>query len=347
MDFARHGMQFDPSHAPKQAHAIRGQDQGTRCFYSRKTIRSTAQIWSNLVELALFYSIICVLSRSSLSLIDRVTFAHKGYPLLKTHFLNTAITFSLSSIGTFFLTGTHGILDAMLSMENLLLATLMHAISMSISFAFKQMNVSDVSIITKSADIFIPLALVSIAIENVDSSHYFQLLTGLIILPLLFRKKTFLSFISLPGALVVLFICLQSLALELFDFQKATNFETFAVQVTGILFWRSVLGTAALFFAKKKPGAEETIRISTMDLLKDPFLISRPILMLINYASFVLAIAGDHKGLVWAVLNSTGLVSIFLAHRLLKEKMGRPELVTFSMIIAASSIYYTTGGTHV
>jgi hypothetical protein len=284
-----------------------------------------------------------VIARSALNLMDRVSFAHRQYPVLKTHFVNTLLTFTTAFITTFIFVGWIGIQKSVLNYENFVMAVLLHTISMSISFAFRKIKVSHVSIISKSADIFIPLLLFLISIQKVDPSHLFQFITGLIVLPLLLRKETLNGFLSRPGFFLTFFLVLQSVVLEFAHFQKATTLNSFFIQVTGILFWRSLFGFAVLIYSQKsQPSA--TASMGFPALLKDPFLLSRSILMLINYATFVLALSGDYKGIVWAMLNSTGLISIFFANHFLKEKMAKSEVYAFSMIVLASIGFYVLGG---
>lgn len=284
-------------------------------------------------------SVISLFSRAGLNVVDRHQFRQeKACPLAIgcwNNLLPVLIFFPivLSTPASKFC------FNDLLSLEVTSLALIIQFVALSFSFAFKKLRVTDIAILSKSADITIPLVLVIAGTYSVSFSYF--LLLPIIILMFVYSagieafKKSYQS-----STILVLVLTIQGLYAYFvnFDMSLERGFWGLLSISFSILVWRFIF--SSLFVISRQRGSY--FYAFPRPILSRFSFYLRGVLTVVTQFSFVYAITSEHLMIVLPILNATGFLGALFAHIFLGEKLSLKDFlcVFFAFLITGLAIIF-------
>ncbi len=277
-------------------------------------------------------SVISSFSRAGLNVVDRKQFRQERVCPLVIAYWNNLLPVLLLCPLIAVSPVLGGWFSDLLSFEIFLLSLLIQFVAYGFSFAFKKLRVIDIAILTKSADITVPLMLVIAGVYSVTLSFF--LLLPLILLIFILSsgienlKKSYQSSIFLVSMLTA-----QGVYAYFAEFNAAFDREFWSLLsiAFSVLVWRLIF--SILFLLGEQ-------RISNVVIFPRQYLsfmgfYLRGFLAAVTQVSFVFAITSNNLWIVWPILNATGILGAIFAYLFLRERLG---LIDFFFILLASLI---------
>lgn len=277
-------------------------------------------------------SVISSFSRAGLNVVDRKQFRQERVCPLAIAYWNNLLPVLLICPLMTFSPVLGGWFSDLLSFEIFLLSLLIQFVAYGFSFAFKNLRVIDIAILTKSADITVPLMLVIAGVYSV-SLRFFLLLPLILLIFILSSgienlKKSYQSSIFLVSTLTA-----QGVYAYFTVFNATFDREFWGLLsiAFSVLVWRLIF--SILFLLGEQ-------RISNVFIFPRQYLsfmgfYLRGILAAVTQVSFVFAITSNNLLIVWPILNATGILAAIFAYLFLREKLS---LIDFFFILLASLI---------
>jgi hypothetical protein len=282
-----------------------------------------------LESLPLWASVISSFSRAGLNVVDRKQFQkERACPLVIGYWNNLLPLFLVLPI-IFFSPASSYCLDDLLSLDIVFLSILIQFVAYAFSFSFKKLRVTDIAVLSKAADITVPLVLAIAGFYSV--SYGFFLLLPIILI--IFISSAGINNVrkSYQSSIVLVFmLTAQGVYAYFADFNVPFNREFWGlISVSfSVLVWRFVF--SGLFLLHMH-------RISYFYIFPGQFLSStgfylRGFLTVLTQVSFVFAITAKNLMIVWPILNATGLLGAVFAYLFLGEKLNK---IDFFYILSA------------
>lgn len=297
-------------------------------------------------SLPVIASVISSFSRAGLNVVDRKIFRQaKVCPLVIGYWNNLLPIFILLPI-IFFTPVLNYCLTDLFSVETIFLAAIIQCVSYSFSFAFKNLRVTDVAVLSKVADVSVPLALVLMGFYTI--SYSFLMLLPAILAVFIFSagvevvKKSYKSIIVL-----ILLLTIQGLYIFFIGHNVPIHrgFWDLMSVAFSVLVWRFIFSASSLVYGKK---------ISYIYFFPKEFLTHcgfylRGSLTVVTQVTFILAITGKNLMIVWPILNATGFLGAVLAYIFLGEKLKFVDylFVVFAFFITGLAVLFQNYGNYV
>lgn len=208
------------------------------------------------------------------------------------------------------------------------------------SFSFKKMPVRNVVVSSKLADIFLPFCLWIISHKFDPKAYIFSIATIGAFTPIMydvFKSKS--EFSKRVMLLLIFTVLFQSSMNEYLQLRPLTSdWPKFLCFMTALLFWRSIFVLMPLFGrwvitpADRKPDQKVYLHL----------LFVRAAMAYISSALFFYGVIHGSPLVTWTTLSAGPLVSTFFAYLILKEKIGKPELISLILFTGIVSIYILT-----
>ncbi len=208
------------------------------------------------------------------------------------------------------------------------------------SFSFKRMPVRNVVVSSKLADIILPFCIWIISHRFGVKEYIYSVATIFAFTPIMYdvvkSKSGFCKRVMLLLIFTVLFQTCMNEYLQLRPL--AADWSKFLCFMTALLFWRSIFVMLPLFGrwvitpADKKQDRKVYVHLLFM----------RATLAYVSSALFFYAIIHGSSMLTWPTLSAGPLVSTFMAYLILKEKVGKPELISLALFMAVVGSYIAT-----
>ena len=290
-------------------------------------------------SLPVLASVISSFSRAGLNVVDRKQFFQEEVcPLIIGYWNNLLPIFLILPI-IFFSTSLDYYLDDIFSLEIIFLASLIQCVAYSFSFTFKKLRVTDIAVLTKIADITVPLVLVLLGFYLVTYSFFLLLPTILVI------------FICSAGANVVKKTYKSSLVLVLaltaqgvysyfvgFTIPLNRGFWGLLSIAFAVLVWRFIFSSVLMLYHQ---------RISYLYYFPRQFLTKtgfyfRGFLTVVTQVTFIFAITANNLLVVWPILNATGFLGAVFAYFFLGEKLSLRDIlfIVFAFLISGVVVFY-------
>lgn len=208
------------------------------------------------------------------------------------------------------------------------------------SFSFKKMPVRNVVVSSKLADILLPFCIWIISHRFGVKEYIFSIATILAFTPIMLDVlKTKVEFSKRVMLLLIFTVLFQSCMNEYLQLKPlASDWTKFLCFMTALLFWRSIFVLMPLFGRWVVTPADKTSDQKVYWHL----LFLRSLLAYVSSAFFFYAIIHGSSMLTWPTLSAGPLVSTFLAYLLLKEKLGKPELISLILFMSVVGVYIAT-----
>lgn len=208
------------------------------------------------------------------------------------------------------------------------------------SFSFKRMPVRSVVVSSKLADILLPFCIWIISHRFGVKEYLFSVATIFAFTPIMFDViKTKAGFSKRVMLLLIFTVLFQTCMNEFLSLKPLTaDWTKFLCFMTALLFWRSIFVLMPLFGRwVVTPADKKKEQKVYMHLL-----FMRAALAYVSSALFFYAIIHGSSLLTWPTLSAGPLVSTFMAYVILKEKLGKPELISLLLFCGVVLIYIAT-----
>lgn len=282
-------------------------------------------------------SVISTFSRAGLNVVDRSQFKkEKICPFLIGYWNNLLPILLLFPIILCTPARSYWI-DDMISLPIIYLAILVQVVGYSFSYAFKTLRVTDIAVLSKSADITVPIVL-AITGYSLISAGFVLLLPAVLIAFVLSAgidvlKKSFQS-----SAVLVLALTVQGVFAYLMSLDETLNRNSWSLLSTAfsVLIWRFIFSGFLLLYK----GSPSSAFIFPKKQLSYGGFYLRGFLTAATQVSFVFAISSNELSIVWPILNTTGLIGAIFAYLFLGERFSRGDFlfISFAFLITVMAI---------
>lgn len=283
--------------------------------------------------MALAIAFLSAILRSMLNIIDRKSFGLQRDKILPTLIINNLYPLvlllvvallgkQLTEVGAYLFSG-----------DLLLMGLLFQVTAYGFSLSFKHMKVQEVVLVSKLADVIIPL-LIFLLMGSFNMVAYLgTLLTTAICLPLVWSTHRQNRDFLFPALLTLVANSLQG-GFSRVLLPVTDNYLNDLVPITlVIIFWRLVF-SLLFHFIPIIWKRSDAINIHFADFRFRPLQLLRSVITLLVQMSFVTAIyLAKDNFLIWPILNSTILFSIVFSGTLLKERVESRYYLVTAMIL--------------
>ena len=299
------------------------------------------------VSLLLLMATISTACRSALNVIDRKQFYINKDDIWKKSFWNN--TFPILLIFPFiFISDNLKKLSEIIFLNELLIFSCMSQIvAYYFSYALRKYRVSEVAIISKYADITVPICLYFLG-SYLRFECFILVLFFFILWICLgcFFKNINLNIFSLISFCLVISLTIQAVSGYLMYFEKYKNPSINEITIFSIatLFWRLFFSLVVNFCLSRNLFKFILNKPSNFDLLT----LMRASLTIATQFSLLFVMANPNFLIAWPILNSTSLISPIFAYLFLNERIRKTEIflilisffiTTFSMIFFSNKEY--------
>ncbi|WP_257461904.1 hypothetical protein [Archangium lipolyticum] len=275
-----------------------------------------------------------VLFRSANSVFDRLSFGLRNQSITLINFLNNFVPFLLLLAGGAVLGKQEGLAAALGDVRLIFFALSVQAVGYAFSYGFRHLTVAQVNIASRVGDILIPFSILLCGGVVGWRDYLFAAALSGCSLVLGQGGGSSRKLLLVPGLWIALALIVQSLCGELF-FQGQGAVGTDLGTVTALMFWRSMLCLLLLPLGFRTHPPASMLAV-VLDARMQLHALFRALFTVAAQVTFMLALAGGHRVVVWPILNSSTLVSVGLAGLFLKERPARREMVTVAAIICLS-----------
>lgn len=230
-------------------------------------------------------------------------------------------------------------LKDLLSIDLVFMSILIQCVAYSFSFAFKYLRVTDVAVLSKAADVTVPLALAFLGFYSISNVLFLFLLTILTLFVLstgldVFRK----AFKS--AAVLVLMLTSQGVYAYFFGFSVSHDrgFWSLLSAAFSVLVWRFIFSGVFLLNGR----GLSWICFFPSRMLSHSGFYFRGFLTLLTQVTFIFAITANNLMIVWPILNATGFFGAVFAYLFLREKLSPKDLlfILFSFLISCLIVIF-------
>jgi uncharacterized membrane protein len=208
------------------------------------------------------------------------------------------------------------------------------------SFSFKKMPVRNVVVSSKLADILLPFCIWIISHRFGVKEYLFSIATIFAFTPIMMDVlKTKAEFSKRVVLLLIFTVLFQSSMNEYLQLKPlAADWTKFLCFMTALFFWRSIFVLMPLFGRWVVTPADR----KTDQRVYPHLLFLRAALAYTSSAFFFYAIIHGSSLLTWPTLSAGPLVSTFFAYLILREKVGKPEMVSLALFMGVVGVYVLT-----
>lgn len=292
-----------------------------------------------LDSLPVLASIVSTFSRAGLNVVDRRQYQkEKACPLVIGYWNNLLPVFLMLPIVLSTLDFNDCLKD-LLNIDLVLMSILIQCVAYSFSFAFKHLRVTDVAVLSKAADVTVPIALAFLGFYSI--SYLLFLFLSIILISFFFStgldvfRKTYKSSIVL-----VLMLTTQGVFAYFFGLNSSHNREFLSLlsAAFSVLVWRFVFSSIFLIYGRGLPW----IYFFPKEFLTNGGFYFRGFLTLLTQVTFIFAITANNLMIVWPILNATGFLGAVFAYLFLGEKLRTKDLlfISFSFLISALIVIF-------
>jgi drug/metabolite transporter (DMT)-like permease len=282
-------------------------------------------------------ALLSAFSRAGLNLIDRYQIGTRNLSIVVVSFWNNAVL-AIAVISVAIVFGFHDQLQSFLmDWKTALFSALVQIVAYTFSNAFRHLNVIQVTIATKAADLFIPIAIFISAGQWDWLTYGFSVITTLICLLILQSDNGWHGRGKRAVVLIVGALVLQAGLAPLLNSQNnaVPDIQQNLLFASAVIVWRLVWCIPATF----RCGVHLAMAGS---LLYSPVFMSRILLSVMTQVTFVVVVSSSASSVAWPILNSTGLLAMLLSAIILNEKPSGPEKLAITGIMLIAVVRFFT-----
>ena len=283
-------------------------------------------------------SVISTFSRAGLNVVDRKQFYQEEVCPLVIGYWNNLLPIFLTFPIIFLSPSSNYYLDDIYSLEIIFLASLIQCVAYSFSFAFKKLRVTDIAVLTKAADITVPLSLVLLGFYLVTYSFF--LLLPMILVIFIYSaganvaKKTYKSSLVLVLTLTAQGVFSYFAGFTVYFDRSFWGLLSIAFAV---LVWRFIFSSVLMLYQQ---------RISCLYYFPKQYLTKtrfyfRGFLAVVTQVTFIFAITANNLLVIWPILNATGFLGAVFAYFFLGEKLSPRDIlfILFAFLISGVVVF--------
>lgn len=280
-------------------------------------------------------SLISSISRAGLNVVDRRQFQDNRTCPALIGYWNNYLPVCLIAPLVILSPASRIFIKILFSLEIIFLSLLIQCVAYSFSFAFKSFRVTDMAVLTKIADMTVPLVLLLFGFRLIPF-ELFVLLPAIITLFIFCAGRSVViksrkAILVLVSALTIqgtysFFVGINSIiGSSIWDLLSASFV---------VLLWRLIFSGALVVYK----GQISAIYKFPMSVISYKRFCFRGILTLITQISFVFAIESNNLMSVWPILNATGLFGAVFAYLFLSEKLAVKDLIFIALAFCISAV---------
>lgn len=288
-------------------------------------------------------ALFCAFSRAALTVFDRMFFQKLNMDFQKGILYNALFPFGFAVLQCWWMQGLNENILSLLIHPGVICSGLGAQIAAyTATQCLRTLHVRKVVISSKTSDILIPLALFGLNGTFCLQEYILSSFTTLAFFPIaLLISKTDKIYTS-SSYFFIGSLILQALINSYFHISSlATTWLDFSMLMVGILFWRATCMSIPVllqsFLFRKTP-----LRPLNLTILKT--LCLRGALAFLSQAAFFFSITRENNLVAWPILNATPILSCFLAHFFLQEKVGKSEFQAVGCFVLIFFIYIIMKG---
>ncbi len=278
-------------------------------------------------SLPIFASVISTCSRAGLNVVDRKQFQRVGLCPLEIGYWNNLLPIILIAPFVILTPALDFLRKDILSFEAILLAVLIQLSAYSYGYCFKKLRVTDLAVLSKSADISVPLILAISGLYPVPI-YFFLLLPATLYIFVLCAGINAVKYSYQSSIFLILALTIQGIYLYFLGIYSELdkNIWTLISLSFSVLIWRFIFSGFVLIYRKRVFFTfivpENTFSCGTFYL--------RGFLTALTQVAYILSISSDQLLIVWPILNATGFVGAVFAHLFLGEKLSGRDFTFIS-----------------
>jgi hypothetical protein len=299
-------------------------------------------IYESLPVLA---SIISTFSRAGLNVVDRRQYKQdKACPLVIGYW-NNFLPVCLMAPFIFFTPALDGCLEDLLTIDLVFMSILIQCVAYSFSFTFKHLRVTDVAVLSKAADVTVPIALAFLGFYSI-SYIFFLFLSAILVL--FFFSTGFDVFRRAYKSAVILVLMLTSQGVYAYFFGLSAShdrgFWSLLSAAFSVLVWRFIFSGVFLIYGRSLSW----VYFFPSGMLSHSGFYFRGFLTLSTQVTFIFAITANNLMIVWPILNATGFLGAVFAYLFLKEKLSPKDFlfISFSFLISGLIVIFFSYENH-
>ncbi|WP_215327572.1 hypothetical protein [Polynucleobacter sp. AP-Sving-400A-A2] len=281
-------------------------------------------------------SLISSISRAGLNVVDRQQFINTSICPINISYWNNFLPVVLMAPLILFSPAAEFLSADLISFYVVLLALLTQLVAYSFGYAFRALRVTDIAILSKSADITVPAFLSLVGVYSIHSGVIWILPAILCMFVLAAGIQAAKRSIWASIALVTI-LSSQGIYSYFVGFNSSLDSGHWGLLsfTFAVLIWRFIFSFLILIqkeeFARafKFPG----------EILTLGRFYTRGFLTAITQITFLLAISANQLMLVWPILNTTGFMGAIFAYLFLGERLHVRDLLfillTFLLTVLA------------
>ncbi|EJM97740.1 hypothetical protein [Herbaspirillum sp. YR522] len=283
----------------------------------------------------LLLALISALSRAGLNVIDRYQIGMRKLSIRSINFWNNAIP-TIMIVLTAVMLGLHGDLAAVfLGWKTAAFAAVVQLVAYTFSFAFRYLDVNQVTVAAKLSDLFIPGAIFATTGHWDWTTAGFACATTLVCLPIL-RGRNLDQGKVLKAATVLMCTALvfQAGISPLLAHQIDGDWRYGLLFAAAVIGWRTIWSIMPLAFRSDAGQAQR------YGLLLNRLFYLRCCLSVITQLTFVLAVSSAAAAVAWPLLNAAGLFAMLMAAFVLRERQVRSQKLIVLTITALAALRF-------
>ena len=283
--------------------------------------------------MALSIAFLSAILRSLLNIIDRKSFGLNRDKVLPTLIINNLYPLLLLLFIGIVCGQIESVLVYFWDHSLIVMGLLFQLTAYAFSLSFRHMKVQEVILVSKMADLFIPLILWLLLDAFNTIAYTGTVFTTLICIPLVVSRDQNRKHFLIPALMTLVFNSLQG-GFSKWLLPVTDRYVEDLIPITlVIIFWRLMFSLLLHFSTSLSGNMVESV-IHLNDFRFKPLQLLRSIITLAVQMSFVTAIyLANNNFLIWPILNSTILFSIIFSGMMLKEKVELRYYIVTSVII--------------
>jgi hypothetical protein len=289
-------------------------------------------------SLPIIASLISSISRAGLNVVDRRQFINTSICPINISYWNNLLPVVLMTPLVLFSPAAEFVSADLISFYVVLLALIIQLVAYSFVYAFRTLRVTDIAILSKSADITVPAFLSFVGAYSIHSGVIWILPAMLLMFVLSagiqVAKRSIWASIALVSILSAQGVYSYFVG---FDSPLDTGVWGLLSFAFAVLIWRFIF---SFFILIQKEGLTRSYKFPKEILTLGGFY-TRGFLTAITQISFLLAISANQLMLVWPILNTTGFMGAIFAYLFLGERLhARDFLFIFLTFLLTAFVMY-------
>lgn len=263
-------------------------------------------------------SFISSISRAGLNVFDRSQFINTSISPINVSYWNNFLPVILMFPLVLFSPAITDVLADLISFNVVLLALLIQLVAYSFSYTFRSLRVTDIAILSKSADITVPVFL-SFAGVYFINSDVIWILPAIFFIFVLSAGVQIAKSSSWASIILVAMLSAQGIYSYFAGFNSLLGGSLWRLLsfAFAVLIWRFIF---SFFMVIQKEGLARAFKFPRKIFTISGFYV-RGFLTAITQITFLFAISANELMLVWPILNTTGFIGALFAYLFLGERL--------------------------